>query len=74
MAWAVCTQCGRAIKWYAGRGCRLRDLRCPVCGGVLKGCSMDRALEIHRSHGYQRHEVLNLRPDGVSIRSLKLRW
>jgi len=64
MAWAFCTGCGRAVEWYAGRGCSLRELRCPVCGGALRGCSRRRVLEIHRRNGFGEAEILNLRGRG----------
>lgn len=32
---AICSRCGSTLYWYAGRGSRLADLRCPDCGGPL---------------------------------------
>jgi len=45
MAWAKCVDCGQAVAWKAGKGCKLSLLKCPKCGGKLKGCSMEKALE-----------------------------
>ena len=36
MARAICTRCGREVRWRAGRGARLAGLRCPACGGALR--------------------------------------
>ncbi|MDW8023086.1 MAG: hypothetical protein RMJ15_05045 [Nitrososphaerota archaeon] len=41
MAWAICTNCGIAVEWFAGKGFRLKYLKCPKCGGKLKGCSYE---------------------------------
>lgn len=37
MARATCTQCGREVSWYAGRGRRLAEQSCRFCGGALTG-------------------------------------
>jgi len=78
MAWALCTGCGRSVKWYAGRGCSLRELRCPVCGATLRGCSRRRALEAHRRNGYGEAEILDLYPvasrgEGARLR-IEVAW
>jgi len=44
MAWAKCVDCSHVVTWKAGKGCRLSLLKCPKCGGKLKGCSMREAL------------------------------
>lgn len=45
MAFAICTNCGVGVEWFAGKGFRLKDLKCPKCGGKLKGCSLDEYLK-----------------------------
>jgi len=46
MAWAICDNCEMEVRWRAGRGARLKKLRCPTCGGSLHlrtaGRTMDR--------------------------------
>lgn len=37
MSYAICVSCGRETYWRAGRGTRLVLLRCPACGGELRG-------------------------------------
>ncbi|MEM3484783.1 MAG: hypothetical protein QXI12_04105 [Candidatus Methanomethyliaceae archaeon] len=41
MAWAKCDTCNVAVQWFAGKGCRLDRLKCPRCGGKLKGCGWE---------------------------------
>lgn len=36
MSWAVCNSCGKKIHWRAGRGTKLRYMKCPHCGGSLR--------------------------------------
>lgn len=36
MARAICEKCGETVRWSAGRGSRLADLRHTECGGSLR--------------------------------------
>ena len=58
MANAVCDNCKGKLSWHAGRGARLADLRCPLCGGPLRaarhgtsGPEIDeRGFRVHHPH------------------------
>jgi len=39
MAYAICIQCGTGVRWYAGKGRKLKHISCPKCGGRLKMAS-----------------------------------
>lgn len=45
MAWAICDQCKTEVSWKAGRGARLKDLKCPTCGGQLRSKAAGRTME-----------------------------
>lgn len=50
---AECVKCNIGVEWKASRGSRLSDLRCPKCGGTLRGSSFDKVCD---------KKIYNLRP------------
>lgn len=42
MSTAICDACFLAIRWKAGRGSSVKDVRCPKCGGAVRGVSKQR--------------------------------
>jgi len=57
VAYAYCPKCDVAYRWYAGRGVRLRFLRCPRCKGELKACSYERALRCREIDEHALYDV-----------------
>ena len=51
MAWALCRRCGCPVSWPAKRGHRLKDYKCPKCGGSLRRATHDEAVEAMAKHG-----------------------
>ena len=51
MAWAICKNCGCPVSWPAKRGHRLKDYKCPKCGGSLRRATHDEAVEAMAKHG-----------------------
>jgi len=45
MPYAYCPRCNVAYHWFAGKGFRLKFLRCPRCKGELRRCTYEQALK-----------------------------
>ena len=50
MAWAICKNCGCPVSWPARRGHRLKDYKCPKCGGSLRRATRDEAIKAMDRH------------------------
>lgn len=57
MSRAVCDACKGWLYWHAGRGCRLADVSCPICGGKLRAFKAGRLLEELDERGFRIHEL-----------------
>ena len=52
MSTAVCKNCHKLVAWHAKRGVRLKDLKCPVCGGYLEAFKEDKHGEVKEWAGW----------------------
>jgi len=46
MAWAICQKCGLVVNYHNYKGRRLREIRCPRCGGRFRRSTHSEALKI----------------------------
>ncbi|MCX8176192.1 MAG: hypothetical protein N3E48_03040 [Candidatus Bathyarchaeota archaeon] len=66
MAYAVCKNCGSVVEWFAGKGFRLKQFKCPNCKGELKAITIKEFVEAIR----QGRKYYDLRTPYLEFRTL----
>jgi hypothetical protein len=77
MPYAQCTACGEVTRWRATAGAKLSELKCPHCGGPLKGKGGKKGPRGHQQHcvicGRIRYKNYRTAPEDKTITLTKYR-